>query len=162
VLGPRIEPGKLGPVHMDQSRVVPALKVQLLLLIDAAVDDHVQPVARAHRRNRAGRTVAEDVRGFRLAGQVNLMPELRSEVRQLEMMRGGKNGERVAATIVEHDSFGQPVTRDVTCVGGPKRRQGRFMRDQIPRSSMYFWSVGAMVMTCLPWGKAFPASRGMS
>ena len=47
------------------------------------------------------------------------------------MMRGRENGERVAAAIAEHDSFGQSVTRDVTRVGGPKRRQGRFMRDEI-------------------------------
>ena len=54
MLSLRIEPGKLGPAHMDQSRVVTTLKIQLLLLGDAVVDDHVQPIARAHRRNRAG------------------------------------------------------------------------------------------------------------
>jgi len=84
VLGPRIESGKLGPAHMNQSRVVPTLKVQLLLLVDAGVDDDVQPIARAHGRNRAERTVAEDVCGFRLGGQVNPMPEfsLRSDSRR--------------------------------------------------------------------------------
>ena len=91
---------------MDQNRVVTTLKIQLLLLGNGVVDDHVQPIARAHRRNRARHTVAEDVRGFRLAGQVNLMTERRPKVGQPEMMRGGENGELVAATITEHDSFG--------------------------------------------------------
>src|SRR5215212_4947226 len=105
---------------MNQGGVVPTLKVQLRLLVDAVVDDHIQPIACAHWRNRAERTVAEDVRSFRLGGQVHLMPEFRPEVGQPEMMRGGENGELVAATIAKHDSFGQPVTWDVAGVGGPK------------------------------------------
>src|SRR3954453_3783596 len=53
---------------------------------------------------------------------MDLMPERRPEVGQLEMMRGKENGERAAAAIAEHNSFGQPVTQDVAGVGGPKGR----------------------------------------
>src|SRR5918993_105602 len=116
---------------MDQSRVVPTLEVQLLLLVDAGVDDDVQPITRAHRRNRAERAVAEDARGFRLSGQVDLVSDLRPEVGQPEMMRGGKNGQLVAATLVENDSLGQPVARDVPRMGGPKRRHRWFMRHKL-------------------------------
>jgi len=55
----RREGRELGMAHMNQSRVISALQVDLRLLFNAVVDNRIEPIAIANWRNRTRRTVLE-------------------------------------------------------------------------------------------------------
>ena len=57
--------------HMDQRRVIAALHVDLRLRLDAIIDDNIQCVAIANRRDGAISAVSEQLSDLVFAGQVN-------------------------------------------------------------------------------------------
>jgi hypothetical protein len=61
--------------------MVTTLEIQLRLLVDAGVDDDVQPVARTHRRDGSALTVAKDLGDLELTGQVDVLTQFRLEIR---------------------------------------------------------------------------------
>ena len=102
-MGLRIEPGELAPDHMDQGRMVTGLEIQLRLLVDAGVNDDVQPVARTHQGNRPTVAVAKDLGDLRLTSQVDVLTQFCLEIRQPEMVRGWQHSEPVAAAVLDEE-----------------------------------------------------------
>src|SRR5215217_4912500 len=66
----RVQAGELALAQMHQGLMIARLEIKVRLLIDAAVQDHIQPIAGAHRRDRAPGAVAEHLREFLLTGKV--------------------------------------------------------------------------------------------
>ena len=65
--------------------MVAAFTIELRLLIDAAVDDHIEPVALAERRNGAANTIGEDLSDLVLARQPDALAEVSSEIGETHM-----------------------------------------------------------------------------
>ena len=85
--GLAVQPGKLGLVQADERGVIAAFAIELRLLIDAAVDDHVEAVTLAERRNGAANTIAENLGDLLLAGQPDGVAEICSEIGETRYCR---------------------------------------------------------------------------
>ncbi len=116
---------------MDQRRVIAALDIHVRLLADAVVDDDFEIVALAHGRHRAEHTVREQAPDLVLAGEIDAVADLAFEILQAEMARGRQDREQVATVAPQHDGLGEALARDVTRLGGARRRHRRVVRDHL-------------------------------
>ena len=69
--------GELRPAHVHEGRVVAAFEIDVGLVADARLDDGVEPISLADRRDRTPRTIAEQSLKLGFAGQGEVLAELR-------------------------------------------------------------------------------------
>ena len=93
--GLRRQTRELRSLHADQRGVIAAFHIDVPPRIDAVVDDDVQPVAFAERRDGPAVAVLEQPFDFVLARQVDLVAELTFQGRQMQVTGGRKNGHDV-------------------------------------------------------------------
>ncbi len=120
---------ELSLADVNQARVIAALDIDLGLLLNAVVDDHVELVAFADGRNRPNRAVREQPLDFGFVSQTHIVPDLLTQIRQADVVRGGQNRQHVAAVTAQHDCLGETVAGDMTGLGGARGRHRRVVRD---------------------------------
>ncbi len=94
---------------MDQRGVIAAFHVDLRLFSDAVIDDSIQRVAIANWGNSAADAVPEQLSDLVFAGQADIITELHSQVRKLDVARCRKDREHVATIAAQNDAFSQTV-----------------------------------------------------
>src|ERR1700730_11500555 len=125
------ETGELRVTHMDQGRVVSALEKDLRLLLDAVVDNEVQPVTLSDGGNGASRAVLKQIFDLTLCRQVDVIAELPFELRESNLVRSWQHCERVANVIAQQDCLGETIARNATGLGDLQRRVGRGMHNHV-------------------------------
>ena len=131
VTGVAGQPGELRVGEMNERRVVAALEIDVGLAVDAVVDDDVEPIALADRRDSAARAVAKQALDLALGGEVDVLAELLAQVGETDVVRGGNDGQHVSAVPPQDDALGQALAGDLADLGSPHRRQGRLVRDHL-------------------------------
>jgi hypothetical protein len=111
--------------------VIAAFQINIRKRVDAVVDDDVKPVALADRGDRAAGAVAEELCNLVLGRQIDFVIELHPQILQVDVVRGRKHGEQVAAVTAEHDGFGHAVAGDVANLRSACRRHCRLVLDHL-------------------------------
>ena len=135
---------------MDQCRVIAALHIDLRLVLDAIIDDNIQCVAIANRRDGAISAVSEQLSDLVFAGQVNIITELHSQFGQADVVRRRKDREYVTAVVAQNDAFGQTVAGDLADLGGDDMVGSCGITPYVTYRSRYLWSVRAMAIMYPP------------
>src|SRR5262245_64550178 len=119
------QPRKLRLVHVNQRHVIAALQVDVWPLLHAVVDDDVQTVTLADRRDRAERAVRKQRADLLFIRQVDVVADLVPQIGEADVVRGRQDGEQVAAVVAQYDGLGEALARDVAGLGGTRRRHRR-------------------------------------
>src|SRR5262245_2064317 len=125
------QPRELRLVHVNQRHVVAALQVDVWPLLHAVVDDDVQTVTLADRRDRAERAVRKQRADLLFIRQVDVVADLVPQIGEADVVRGRQDGEQVAAVVAQYDGLGEALARDVAGLGGTRRGHRRFVRDHL-------------------------------
>ncbi len=123
------EEGELRAAQMNQCGVIAALQIDLGLPRYAVVDDNVEPIALARRRDGARSTVLEQLFNFMFSRQIDVKAKPQREIGQADMMRRRQNCQNVTASVAKDNRFGKSIARDPARPGGSRRRHGRSMPD---------------------------------
>src|SRR5215204_3641294 len=127
----RVQAGELALAHVHKRLMISSFEVEIRLLLDALVNDHVEPIARAHGRDRATRAVVEHRRNFALVGQGHGLTDLLFQVREPDPASGWNDSQPIGSGIAEQDTLGQAITGDVACLSRVQGRLSRWVWDEI-------------------------------
>src|SRR5262249_32603701 len=79
----------------------------------------------------AASTVAEELRDLLLTRQIDFVIELHAQILQMDVVRGGKHGEQVAAVAAKYNAFRPAVAGDMASIRGAGRRHCRLVPDHL-------------------------------
>src|SRR4051794_12978796 len=137
-----VEASKLALAQVHERLVISPFEVEVRLPVEALVHDHLEPVTRAHGRDRTTRTVGEHLRDFGLARQAYELADLRFQIRKPDSAGGWKHSEPIRDGIAEQDRLGQTLTGDMAGLSRAQGRLGGLVGDEI---------VGALVLREIRW-----------
>ena len=112
---------------MHERGVVAAFEIDVRLIADASLDDGVEAIAFADRRDRSGSAILEQLLELVFAGEGEVLSEFRLEVRPADPARRRQDREDVPVPGADDDAFGQTFRRDAARPRGRNRRHGRRM-----------------------------------
>src|SRR5271157_297778 len=123
--------GKLGLAHVYERGVVAAFEIDLRLVTDARLDDGVEAIAFADRRDRPQYAILEQLPELVFRGQGEGLAEFRPEVRPADPARRRQHGEHIPVARADDDALGQAFRRDAAGLRGRNRRHGRRMGNDV-------------------------------
>ena len=97
---------------MHQGRVVAAFQVHVRLRGQAVIEEHIEAVAFAERRDSAMRTIGEELIKLVLACQRTVPAERSLQISVAKATRRRDHDEEVAFAGANHDALGQTVRWD--------------------------------------------------
>ncbi len=91
---------------MNQRRVVASLQVDFWLLLDAVVDNSVEPIALADGGNGAAGAVFEQLFNLVFSSKIDIKAKPHREIGQADVTRRRQDCEDKTALVAKYDSFG--------------------------------------------------------
>ena len=111
--------------------MVAALEIDFGLLAHAVIQDDIEAVALADRRDRTVGAVGEQLVELVLGGERTIFAEPRSQIPHTLAMARRHDGKYVAVAGSKHHALGQTIGWNPASAGRRRRRQRRRVRNEV-------------------------------